>query len=48
MIRQLEDELCEYDQFEVRRIESAHVERLDQIPLSITEIRIAKGVLKPN
>ena len=44
MIRQLEDELGEYDRLKSGEVALPHVERLDQIAPFITRIRIAKGV----
>ena len=44
MIRQLEDELREYDQLKSGELALPHVERLDQIAPFIARIRIAKGV----
>jgi HTH-type transcriptional regulator/antitoxin HigA len=44
MIRQLEDELREYDQMKSGDLTLPHFERLDQIAPSIVKIRIAKGV----
>src|SRR6516225_8142258 len=44
MIRQLEDELREYDQLKSGRLHLPRVERLDQIAPWIAKIRIAKGV----
>lgn len=44
MIRQLEDELREYDQLKSGELDLPHVKRLDQIAPFITKIRIAKGV----
>jgi HTH-type transcriptional regulator/antitoxin HigA len=44
MIRQLEDELHEYDQLKSGELTLPHVERLDQIAPFIAKIRIAKGV----
>ena len=44
MIRQLDDELREYDQLRSGELNLPHVERLDQIAPFITKIRIAKGV----
>lgn len=44
MIRQLEDELREYDQMKSGKLTLPHFERLDQIAPSIVKIRIAKGV----
>lgn len=44
MIRQLEDELREYDQMKSGNLTLPHFERLDQIAPSIVKIRIAKGV----
>ena len=44
MIRQLEDELREYDQLKSGELGLPHVERLDQIAPFIVKIRIAKGV----
>ena len=43
MIRQLEDELREYDQMKSGELTLPHFERLDQIAPSIVKIRIAKG-----
>ena len=44
MIRQLEDELSEYDRLKSGDMVLPHVERLDQIAPFITRIRIAKRV----
>lgn len=44
MIRQLEDELREYDQLKSGVLTFPHVERLDQIAPFIAKIRVAKGV----
>lgn len=44
MIRQLEDELHEYDQLKSGRLGMPRVDRLDQIAPFIARIRIAKGV----
>ena len=44
MIRQLEDELHEYDQLKSGELALPHVERLDQIAPFIARIRIAKGI----
>ena len=44
MIRQLEDELREYDQMKSGDLTLPRFERLDQIAPSIVKIRIAKGV----
>jgi HTH-type transcriptional regulator/antitoxin HigA len=44
MIRQLEDELREYDQVKSGELTLPHVERLDQIAPFIAKVRIAKGV----
>jgi HTH-type transcriptional regulator/antitoxin HigA len=44
MIRQLEDELHEYDQLKSGELALPHVERLDQVAPFIAKIRIAKGV----
>ena len=44
MIRQLEDELHEYDQLRSGELGLPHVDRLDQIAPYIAKIRIAKGV----
>ena len=44
MIRQLEDELREYDQLKSGELALPHLERLDQISPFIAKIRIAKGV----
>jgi HTH-type transcriptional regulator/antitoxin HigA len=44
MIRQLEDELREYDQLKTGELELPHIDRLDEIAPFIAKIRIAKGV----
>ena len=44
MIRQLEDELREYDQLKSGELQLPHIERLDEITPFIAKIRIAKGV----
>jgi HTH-type transcriptional regulator / antitoxin HigA len=44
MIRQLEDELHEYDLLKSGELALPHIERLDQIAPFIVRIRIAKGV----
>ena len=44
MIRQLEDEMREYDQLKSGDLVLPHMERLDDIAPVITKIRIAKGV----
>jgi len=44
MIRQLEDELREYDQVKSGKLALPHVERLDQIAPFIAKVRIAKGI----
>jgi HTH-type transcriptional regulator/antitoxin HigA len=44
MIKQLEDELHEYDQVKSGELTLPHVERLDQIAPFIAKVRIAKGV----
>jgi HTH-type transcriptional regulator/antitoxin HigA len=44
VIRQLEDELLEYEQLKSGELVLPHVERLDQIAPFIAKIRIAKGV----
>jgi HTH-type transcriptional regulator/antitoxin HigA len=44
MIRQLEDELREYDQLKTGEFTLAPVQRLDQIAPSIVKMRIAKGI----
>jgi HTH-type transcriptional regulator / antitoxin HigA len=44
MIRQLQDELREYDQLKSGELALPHVERLDQIAPFIARIRIAKGL----
>jgi HTH-type transcriptional regulator/antitoxin HigA len=44
MIRQLEDELREYDQLKAGEVKSPEIERLDQIAPFITKLRIAKGI----
>ena len=43
-IRQLEDEVREYDQLKSGELSLPRVDRLDQIAPLITKIRIAKGV----
>ena len=44
VIRQLEDELLEYEQLKSGELVLPHVERLDQVAPFIAKIRIAKGV----
>jgi HTH-type transcriptional regulator/antitoxin HigA len=44
MIRQLEDELQEYDRLKSGDLALPHMERIDQIAPFISKIRIAKGV----
>jgi HTH-type transcriptional regulator/antitoxin HigA len=44
MIRQLEDEVREYDQLKCGELTLPHVKRLDEIAPFIAKIRIAKGV----
>jgi len=44
MIRQLEDELREYDQLKSGELILPPIQRLDQIAPFIAKIRIAKGV----
>jgi len=44
MIRQLEDELREYDELKAGELMLPHIQRLDQIAPFIAKIRIAKGV----
>ena len=44
MIRQLEDELREYDHLRSGKLTLPNVERLDQIAPFIAKMRIAKGV----
>jgi HTH-type transcriptional regulator/antitoxin HigA len=44
MIRQLEDELREYDQLKSGELALPHVERLDQITPFVARLRIAKGM----
>jgi len=44
MIRQLEEELQEYDQLKGGTLALPHLERLDQIAPFIAKIRIAKGL----
>jgi HTH-type transcriptional regulator/antitoxin HigA len=44
MVRQLEDELREYDHLKSGELALPHIERLDQIAPFIARIRIAKGV----
>ena len=44
MIRQLEDELCEYDKLKSGELTLPSLERLDQIAPFLTKMRIARGV----
>ena len=44
MIRQLEDELREYDELKSGELALPNVERLDQIAPFVAKMRIAKGV----
>jgi len=44
MIRELEDEIREYDELKAGELKLPHVEKLDEIAPFITKIRIAKGV----
>jgi HTH-type transcriptional regulator/antitoxin HigA len=44
MIRQLEDELREYDQLKSGALALPQIERLDEIAPFIAKLRIAKGV----
>jgi HTH-type transcriptional regulator/antitoxin HigA len=44
VIRQLEDELLEYEQLKSGELVLPHVERLDHVAPFIAKIRIAKGV----
>ena len=44
MIRQLQDELCEYDKLKSGALDLPHVNRLDQIAPFIAKIRIARGI----
>jgi HTH-type transcriptional regulator/antitoxin HigA len=44
MIRQLEDELREYDQLKGGEVRLPKIERLDQIAPFVAKIRIAKGI----
>lgn len=44
MIRQLEDELREYDQLKSGELRVPKIDRLDQIAPFIVKLRIAKGV----
>ena len=44
MIRQLEDELREYDRLKSGELALPHIERLDQIAPFIAKIRVSKGV----
>jgi HTH-type transcriptional regulator / antitoxin HigA len=44
MIRQLEDELREYDELKSGELTLPSVERLDQIAPLVAKLRIAKGV----
>ena len=48
MIRQLEDELREYDELKSGELKLTHIQRLDEIAPFIAKIRIAKGVSRPN
>jgi HTH-type transcriptional regulator / antitoxin HigA len=44
MIRQLEDEVSQYDQLKSGKFALPNIERLDQIAPFIVKVRIAKGV----
>jgi HTH-type transcriptional regulator/antitoxin HigA len=44
MIRQLEEELHEYDQLKAGEVKVPNIERLDQIAPFVAKIRIAKGI----
>jgi HTH-type transcriptional regulator/antitoxin HigA len=44
MVRQLEDELHDYDQLREGELALPHIERIDQIAPFIVKIRISKGV----
>jgi HTH-type transcriptional regulator/antitoxin HigA len=44
MVRQLEDELHDYDQLREGALALPHIERIDQIAPFIVKIRISKGV----
>jgi predicted transcriptional regulator len=44
MIRQLEDEVREYDQAKSGELTLPHVDRLDEIAPFVVKIRVAKGV----
>ena len=44
MIRQLEDELRQYDQLKSGELELPKIDRLDQIAPFVAKLRIAKGV----
>ena len=44
MIRQLKDELGEYDQLKSGKVRIPKVDRLDQIARFVVKLRIAKGV----
>jgi len=44
MIRQLEEELCEYDQLKFGGLKLPKIDRLDEIAPFIVKLRIAKGV----
>jgi len=44
MIRQLEDELLEYDQLKSSKLHLPRLEQLDQIAPLIVKVRIAKGI----
>src|SRR5690349_17148581 len=44
MIRQLEDELREYDQLKSGELELPTIDRLDQIAPFISKLRITKGI----
>ena len=48
MIRQLEEELREYDDLKSDELTLPNVERLDQIAPFVAKLRIAKGVSQPN
>jgi hypothetical protein len=44
MIRQLEDEVHEYDELKAGELKLPHIEKLDEIAPFVAKMRIAKGV----
>ena len=44
MIRQLEDELREYDELKAGKLKLPRMEKLDEMAASIAKIRMAKGI----